>query len=133
MIEMGEFEGVAASIRQARRFVADHLAGVDVDTVEEVTLMVSELATNCVRHAVTPFTVSMERSSGHLRIEVVDRGTGRRPELRSPSPAEPSGRGLRIVAELSDEWGIASSPDDGSAVWFSVRLGRDRDLMTRGA
>ena len=67
--------------------------------------MVSELATNCVRHTVTDFTVRVERTPDEVRVDVTDTGGGT-PEVRSPEPSEPSGRGLRIVRELSDSFGI---------------------------
>ena len=46
-----------------------------------------------------------------------------------PSVSEPHGRGLQIVRELSDEWGITESADDrGKTVWYEVRVGPARLL-----
>jgi hypothetical protein len=80
--------------------------------------MVSELATNCVQHAQTDFELTI-RSRDHIRVEVRD-SQRRRPTLRSPTPREPSGRGLRIVEAMSEAWGITPSAN-GKIVWFTLR------------
>ena len=40
--------------------------------IDEARLVTSELATNAVRHAQTPFAVSIERSNGDLTLSVRD-------------------------------------------------------------
>jgi anti-sigma regulatory factor (Ser/Thr protein kinase) len=115
------FPNRSTSVRQARRFVADQLSELGPDLVEAVTLMVSELATNCVRHADTAFTVSVQLETDRIRVAVSDDGRGS-PQLRSPTPSEPYGRGLQIVSEFSDDWGFEVSADAGTSVWFSVLL-----------
>jgi len=53
---------------------------------------------------------------------VTDSGGGF-PIVRAPDTTEPSGRGLRIVQELSDAFGIQELSDaPGKTVWFSVSL-----------
>ena len=81
--------------------------------------MVSELATNCVQHAQTDFEITI-RTHDQVRIEVRDTDRGR-PQVQSPPPQAPSGRGLRIVQEISDAWGIVPSPS-GKTVWFALNL-----------
>jgi hypothetical protein len=45
------------------------------------------------------------------------------PALRRPEPSEPSGRGLRIVNELADRFGVAAlTGAPGKTVWFVVVL-----------
>jgi serine/threonine-protein kinase RsbW len=106
----------------ARRYVAGLLNGVPRDITDEIAIMVSELATNCVRHTVTDFTVRVDRTASEVRVDVTDSGGGT-PEVRSPELSEPSGRGLRIVEELSDAFGITQLADGpGKTVWFVVRL-----------
>jgi hypothetical protein len=57
-----------------------------------------------------------------VRIEVTDRGAGM-PTLRIPPASEPTGRGLRIVRELADSFGVEPLPDPpGKTVWFVVGL-----------
>jgi anti-sigma regulatory factor (Ser/Thr protein kinase) len=80
--------------------------------------MVSELATNAVKHAHSDFKISIDDSGGEIRVEVSDTGRGQF-VLRSPASLEPSGRGLRIVEALSGAWGTAESPH-GKSVWFAL-------------
>lgn len=115
------FAASPASVPEARRFVAATLRNVAGDSVDQVLLMVSELATNCVRHAVTGFRVTVERTDELLRVEVADEGKGQ-PEMRNPGPHDVSGRGLRIVDVLADQWGVATATPRGAKVWFTVRL-----------
>ena len=105
LMDSRRFPNRSTSVRQARRFVADQLSELAPDLVEAVTLMVSELATNCVRHADADFTVSVQFETDRVRVVVADDGPGS-PQLRSPTPSEPYGRGLQIVSEFSDEWGL---------------------------
>jgi anti-sigma regulatory factor (Ser/Thr protein kinase) len=90
--------------------------------VDTVSLLVSELATNCVRHAHTDFTMTIERTGRQVWVDVADRGTGRIAP-RHAKPTDYSGRGLRIVDRLSDTWGITECTDgEGKSVWFMVNL-----------
>jgi anti-sigma regulatory factor (Ser/Thr protein kinase) len=117
-----EFPLAVGSASAARRFVVDTLtrtAAASTDLVEDVGVIVSELATNCIRHARTGFVVTVDGSRDALRVEVTDSGAGV-PALRSPGPREPSGRGLQLVQAMSDEWGSAPGPRGGKTVWFTV-------------
>jgi anti-sigma regulatory factor (Ser/Thr protein kinase) len=107
------------AVRQARRFAADQLRGIDPAIQEVVELMVSELATNCVRHAHSDFTISVRYDRDHVRVEVVDAGEGA-PVPRSPRNHEPTGRGLRIIEQLAGAWGIERRPHGGNLVWFET-------------
>ena len=119
MIGLRAFPHALASVPAARLFVAAQLDEVDPDLVQDVLLMVSELASNSVRHAGTPFTVGIETDDDCIRVEVTDEGGGDA-ALRSPNALEPSGRGLLIVDKLSDEWGV-NPARPGKVVWFVVR------------
>jgi len=104
---------VAAARQFARQVLSDQSSAV-VDVVE---LMVSELATNSVRHANSDFELTID-SKDQIRIEVRDSGGGA-PKLRSPALLDASGRGLRIVEAMSDAWGILPT-SDGKTVWFEL-------------
>jgi anti-sigma regulatory factor (Ser/Thr protein kinase) len=112
------FTAEARSVGAARRYVRDVLCDHLPAQVGAVELMVSELATNSVKHAHSNFKVSIDDARGEIRVEVRDTGRGQ-PVLRSPAPLEPSGRGLRIVEALSRAWGTADSPH-GKTVWFTL-------------
>jgi anti-sigma regulatory factor (Ser/Thr protein kinase) len=110
------------AVTKARHYVTGVLTDVSRETKEAVALIVSELATNAIRHAATAFTVTVDQSSRRLRIEVTDSGGGE-PHLRAPRPADPTGRGLRILDALADTWGVVSaSPRKGKTVWFTLAL-----------
>ena len=112
------FTAQALSVAASRRYVRDVLRGHPLANIDAIELMVSELATNSVKHAHSDFKVSINDSAGEIRVEVRDTGRGQ-PVLRFPAPTEPSGRGLRIVEALSLAWGTADSPR-GKTVWFTV-------------
>ncbi len=114
------FPGTPEAVTEARVFATDAIDGAPVEVVETVALLVSELATNSVRHASAGFTLAVERASDRIRIAVSDLGPGN-PEMRSPTPVEASGRGLQIVEALSDAWGCTPAPDGrGKTVWFEL-------------
>jgi anti-sigma regulatory factor (Ser/Thr protein kinase) len=109
------------SVAAARRFATEALADSPSDVLEAVELMVSELATNCIRHAHTAFSLALRHVSGRLRVEVTDRAGGN-PEMRSPGPDDPTGRGLQIVNMLSDDWGVDRTTDERKTVWFTLAV-----------
>lgn len=113
------FENQPASVPAARRFATGALRGLSTDLLEAVELMVSELATNCVRHTSGEFEITIRQTSREVRVEAVDEGRGE-PRLRSPGPAEPHGRGLLIVNALSSAWGVDERAAHRKAVWFTV-------------
>ncbi|HYL52935.1 MAG TPA: ATP-binding protein [Acidimicrobiia bacterium] len=118
------FANTPASVPRARWFTTSVVGEVPRDVAEAIGVMVSELATNSLRHAETDFRVRVDRDDGLIRVAVSDSGPGQ-PFLRSPHPREPTGRGLRIVQALADEWGVAPLHDGrGKVVWFSVDLAR---------
>lgn len=110
-----------ASTREARRRVAGVLESYDLlAATATAALIVSELTTNAVLHARTPFEVRLLVGSGTVRIEVHD-GNGRHPVTRNFSHSATSGRGLRVIDELCDDWGVDPDPDgDGKTVWAVV-------------
>jgi anti-sigma regulatory factor (Ser/Thr protein kinase) len=117
-----EFPHDARSVTQARRFVTQSLEELPADARDAVEMMVSELATNCILHTESDFTVDLEQFADELRVEVSDNGKGR-PVLRPSDPTSISGRGLRTVEMLSHAWGVRPHNDaPGKTVWFTVTL-----------
>ena len=112
------FPADAESVPAARRFANEALQDASRDVREAVELMVSELATNGVRHGRTSFEIVIHRTDTRIRVEVTDHGGGT-PTMRSPTPDEPTGRGLRIVDLLSERWGVDGG-GDGKTVWFTL-------------
>jgi len=126
MADERRFPNVARSVTQARRFAVKAVGDVPRDIAEALEVMVSELATNSVKHAATQFTVRVDRDEDQIRIAVADTGPGQ-PAVRSPGPREPTGRGLRIVRALSDDWGVEPLEHGrGKVVWFTVDISSQR-------
>ena len=119
------FANTSASIRQARRFVAEAIADRAPAMCDSVVLMVSELATNSVRHADTEFRVAVAVTRRLIRVEVTDAGSGV-PTRRSAAPSDLSGRGLAIVEKLASDWGVRRRRAGGKTVWFTVPVARYR-------
>jgi len=105
MPHLASFEPDAASVAKARRFIemALMVAGCTMTTVETAVLLVSELATNAVVHAHTPFSVELRAVKDAVAIEVSDVGLGQ-PAIRDSSGV--GGNGLRLVESLASDWGV---------------------------
>ena len=111
--------GVPADIASARHFVAGHLESHNLHRlVDGVTLVVSELATNAVRHAGTPFTVTIEQAEGVVVVGVAD-GSQTPPRQMPSDQAALSGRGLFLVGRHAQEYGVTprNPPAGGKLVW----------------
>jgi len=119
--EQHTFPNDVTSVTAARHLVVDLLRDVHDDVCETAALMVSELATNCIRHARRGFTLRVRTTADQLRIEVTDAGEGR-PRTRTPALLEPTGRGLQIVNLLAKDWGVSMHRNGGKTVWFTLEL-----------
>ncbi|MGN6871082.1 MAG: MEDS domain-containing protein [Solirubrobacteraceae bacterium] len=108
----------------ARRFVAGLLGrqpyGDRVDR-DDAQLVISELSTNAVIHAGTPFSVAVRSDGSAVRISVQD-SSSMQPVMREDNPAALAGRGLRLIAMVSRAWGVEYGPD-GKTVWAELPLG----------
>lgn len=116
------FPGRPSSVRAARHLLRSraegHLWDGDLDTAE---LLVSELVTNAVVHAGTSFElVVCLRGGTTLRVEVVD-GSAQHPTARRHSLTAGTGRGLHLLDELADRWGVAVG-SKGKTVWFELTV-----------
>ena len=122
MITERRFANATASVPEARSFVLDMVNAADGIDRHAVAVMTSELATNVIRHTASAyFVVTVDRDDRNLEVSVTDRSPGN-PAARSPEPSETNGRGLQLVQNLADEWGVRHSPDGTSkTVWFRLR------------
>ncbi len=107
----------ATSSGVARRFVAS-VTGSDEDS--RVALIVTELVTNAVRHAHSQPCLSVTTGADEVIIEVTDDHPGR-PVLRAKETNETSGRGLVLVDQMAEAWGVEPRDDGpGKVVWARV-------------
>jgi len=108
-------------VRSAREFVATVLVDVAfAGDADAVLLLVSELATNAVRHAGTHFEVTVDAQGTDVRVAVIDHDGSHLPRARQPGANETSGRGLLIVEQLAASWGSEELSDGSKAVWFTL-------------
>ena len=110
------------NVAEARDFVARHLRDHDLARlVGDAVLVVSELATNAVVHARTPFEVTLSGSDGTVEVAVTD-GLWTAPPLRGNHDVDTGGRGLILVEGYSHAWGVRPTSDGGKSVWASLSL-----------
>ncbi|MET7682835.1 ATP-binding protein [Streptomyces sp. NPDC005423] len=83
------------------------------DVMDEAQLCVSELVSNVITHVGvgTPATLMVSMKQTHLRIEVHDPDTRALPALVDASFDAEGGRGLALVAAVTDRWGVLLRPD----------------------
>jgi anti-sigma regulatory factor (Ser/Thr protein kinase) len=109
-----------ASAGAARRFVTDALKSSTTDT-ELVALLVSELVSNVVLHAHTPFEVEVRTREGNVRVTVTDESPVI-PAVKQYAPDSVTGRGLTMIDTAAQRWGIDENAH-GKAVWFEIPEG----------
>ncbi|MCQ4083610.1 ATP-binding protein [Streptomyces sp. RB6PN25] len=120
-----ELEALPHRIGQVRRIVSAKLRYWDLHPLIDATLLgITELLANVHQHAQPDKRCSVEMvfSSGRLTVSVTDNDP-RPPRLGSPiEPLATSGRGLAMVAAVSESWGTRPSSANGSgkAVWFTL-------------
>lgn len=128
-----------AAPSHARRRTQEILQGWDLpdEVVQDALTIVSELTTNAVRHAGDPpepgsaehdwrvvrmCSVTLWISAGRLYVAVQDQSDDP-PELRPTSLDAENGRGLQLIAGLTEgAWGYERAEPAGKTVWAGLRL-----------
>lgn len=124
-----------SSVGDARRMVREALTrlGRD-DLVDTAELLVSEVVTNALVHAGTPFDVTAWVREPGLRVEVRD-GSAQLPSVRHNATLAGTGRGLLLLQQMVDAWG-AQLHSGGKTVWFELGAGdleAERSGMTESS
>jgi|SRR5215472_4645291 len=122
----------AGCVRAAREFTGATLARWGVgERRDDVVVVVSELLTNALRHALPgpgmsgprrPIRLGLLQPGPCLLCAVAD------PSSEVPAPRDPGcfdecGRGLHVIASLSDEWGCTPPGPLGKVVWATFSTG----------
>ena len=110
-----EFDNDEAAPRLARQALSSLFTGPDDPIADAVTLTASELVTNVVRHTDSSGVMQAwdPKPDIPLRLEVEDHERAL-PEI-AVDPAV-GGRGLSIVENAADAWGVYPTTD-GKVVW----------------
>jgi anti-sigma regulatory factor (Ser/Thr protein kinase) len=112
----GRFEPSPDTVASVRHTLEAHLERVSPTCREIALLVASELATNAVRHARTPYDVRVCVGQC-VSIEVTDTGPGT--AVLRPAPDGDGGRGLHLVSALAMAWGVEHR-SGAKTVWAEV-------------
>ncbi|GAA2433158.1 SpoIIE family protein phosphatase/ATP-binding protein [Streptomyces macrosporus] len=113
-----------AAVSAVRGEVSRRLADWGLEELEFTTeLILSELVTNAIRHATGPVRVRLLRLERSLICEVSDTSSTS-PHLRRAATTDEGGRGLFLVAQLSERWGTRYT-GTGKVIWAEQPLSSD--------
>ncbi|MEU0057450.1 SpoIIE family protein phosphatase [Streptomyces sp. NPDC006334] len=109
-----------AQVPRARKFAVDQVDAWGLEEAAFVTeLVVSELVTNAIRYGEPPIRLRLIRDTS-LICEVSD-ASNTAPHLRRARAFDEGGRGLLLVAQLTQGWGTRHSAI-GKTIWCAQPL-----------
>ncbi|MEV0258329.1 ATP-binding protein [Streptomyces sp. NPDC050732] len=116
-----ELQALPSRIRQVRRIVSAQLRYWHLDPlIDQAALGVTELLTNVHLHAEDKLcTVEIELLLDRLTVSVHDHDP-RLPQVHDVESLATCGRGLAMVAAVSESWGVRPQGDAGKVVWFTL-------------
>ncbi|MGP4049273.1 ATP-binding SpoIIE family protein phosphatase [Streptomyces sp. 2A115] len=104
-----------AVVSKARTHASDQLTAWGLEELAFTTeLLVSELVTNAIRYGKSPIQLRMILQSA-LTCEVSD-ASSTAPHLRRARVSDEGGRGLLLVAQLTEHWGTRHNRE-GKVIW----------------
>lgn len=104
---------------EARRFVREALAAWNqAELADSIMLAVSELVTNAVLHAHSATSVTLVNCDDVVHLQVRDADPSE-PQVRPMDETAVNGRGMQLVGQVSDQWGVLPSPP-GKIVWLDI-------------
>jgi two-component sensor histidine kinase len=93
-------------------------AGVGEDTLCHAQLLVTELVTNASRHAHSAVDLTVAAEHGRVRIEA--RHDSSAIPVAPRVDTQTRHRGLQLIEDLSEGWGVDVRGDDGKIVWCKL-------------
>ncbi|MFC5907150.1 ATP-binding SpoIIE family protein phosphatase [Streptacidiphilus monticola] len=117
--------GGTEAAASARAFTTGVLSSwqLDGELHDMGVLAVSELVSNSLMHGHPPTRLRLRRTDRRLTVEVTD-ADEHLPSRKKAEPADESGRGIAIVAAISNSWGSRRTPEGGKAVWCEFDIAR---------
>ncbi|WP_409186527.1 ATP-binding protein [Amycolatopsis sp. VS8301801F10] len=109
-------------LARIRRWASRNLSSLRDDHLSDVHLVVTELVDNAFNHGHRPIQLRMSHTPDPCRVRIeVDDSSPYRPMIARPSPDRAGGRGMLLVAQLSDAWGVVAAPGvGGKTVWAEI-------------
>ncbi|MEU8935711.1 SpoIIE family protein phosphatase [Streptomyces sp. NPDC048409] len=108
-------------VARARTLTTDQLGAWQLEDLSFTTeLVVSELVTNAIRYGGSPIRLRLIRDTAMLICEVSD-GSSTAPHLRRARVFDEGGRGLLLVAQLTQRWGTRQT-SAGKTIWCEQSL-----------
>jgi anti-sigma regulatory factor (Ser/Thr protein kinase) len=108
-----------AASRIARTSLRETLRSWDLDRLTDVALLLaSELVNNAVLHVASPSTMRLSLLRNSIRVELDDASVSP-PTLDHADEADEHGRGIFLVATVSDHWGYKLNAH-GKTIWFEL-------------
>ncbi|MFJ5730573.1 SpoIIE family protein phosphatase [Streptomyces paradoxus] len=115
-----DVEPDTAQVPRARKLAVDQVDAWGLEEAAFVTeLVVSELVTNAIRYGEPPMRLRLIRDNS-LICEVSD-ASNTAPHLRRARVFDEGGRGLLLVAQLTQGWGTRHTTD-GKTIWCAQNL-----------
>lgn len=116
------FDGVPEQLADVREHVREAVG--DVDGVDDVVLVASELAGNAIRHSMSgspggSFVLELAEFQDAWHVRVTDQGGSAGPTSGTAAEADEAGRGLPIVIALARAWGVIGD-SAGRTVWAEI-------------
>ncbi len=110
----------AESVAGVRRFTTEVLAAwaVTPNLTSDLVVVVNELVTNAILHSRSPIELRLSRTADRIVVAVHD-GTDVVPRMRRANLNAEHGRGLQMVASLTDRWGVRPTAT-GKSVWCEI-------------
>ena len=113
---------VPDACRQARQLVAQACTAWQRGELTATAMLIAtELVANVVRHAHTTMEFTVGLREGRLSLAVRD-GSRRLPKPADPALNDAGGRGLRLVRDLTEAWGVLPTAE-GKVVWTHLNTG----------
>ncbi|MFJ1967881.1 SpoIIE family protein phosphatase [Streptomyces sp. NPDC087903] len=115
-----------ALVSPIRRQVVEQLGRWSLSAASfTAELVVSELVTNAIRYGSHPIRLRLIHDTDTLICEVSDT-SHTAPHLRRAKTWDEGGRGLLLVAQLTERWGSRHTPD-GKTIWAEIALLADEE------
>jgi anti-sigma regulatory factor (Ser/Thr protein kinase) len=118
-----------SSATRAREVTRSHIRETcPPEIVDAAALLVTELVSNVVLHALTDMLLVVDVAPGRVDLAVQD-GSPERPELRDLEADALDGRGLAIVNELATAWGVEEQHGK-KVVWAALEFAAPAEVVS---